>query len=106
LRWDDQSLQVPAEKAEGDLFHHLPPGGPQAGVPVGRDHQIPLGAVRRQLHRDSAHAVPPRQHRVHLLPGGVPDGVRLLCLHHRRQGPGPDPGGDAGPGAVHPKRLR
>ncbi|CAN4073516.1 hypothetical protein HHFLNI_HHFLNI_15880, partial [Dysosmobacter welbionis] len=33
LRWDDQSLQVPAGKAEGDLFHHRPPGGPQAGVP-------------------------------------------------------------------------
>ena len=45
--------------------------------------------ARRQLHRDSPHAVPPRQHRVYLLSGGLPYGLRLLRQHHRRQGPGP-----------------
>ena len=31
-----------------------------------------------------ADALPPRQHGVRLLPGGLPDGLRLLRLHHRR----------------------
>ena len=34
--------------------------------------------------------LPPRKHRVHLLPGGLPDGLRLLRLHHCWQGEGPD----------------
>lgn len=29
------------------------------------------------------HAVSPRQHRVHLLSGGLPHGLRLLRQHHR-----------------------
>ena len=46
------------------------------------------GTVKyRQLHRDGAHAVSPRQHRVHLLSGGLPHGLRLLRQHHRRKGP-------------------
>ena len=37
--------------------------------------------------RNGAHAVSPRQHRVHLLSGGLPHGLRLLRQHHRRKGP-------------------
>ena len=44
----------------------------------------------RQLHRDGRHALPLRQHRLRLHPGGLPDGLPLLRLHPG--GPGAQPG--------------
>ena len=49
-------------------------------------HQVPLAAVRRQLRGNRPHALSLRQHRVHLHRGGLPDGLRLLCLHPGRPG--------------------
>ncbi len=44
------------------------------------------GAVRRQLHRNGGHAVPPRKHRLCFLAGGLPDGLRFLRVYHCWQG--------------------
>lgn len=57
--------------------------------------QIPLGAARRQLHRDGAHELSPRQHRLHLLAGRLPDGLQILRLHHSWQGKRLNTFGDA-----------
>ena len=106
LRRNEQSIQTPAPAA-GPGVHHLRANrGPEAGIPAGRHHKIPVGAAGQQLHRNGADAVSPRQYRVHLLPGGLPHGLRLLRQHRGRKGPGPDRRGDAGPGAVYPAGFR
>ena len=48
-----------------------------------------------QLHRDGAHELSPRQHRLHLLAGRLPDGLQILRLHHSRQGKRLNTVGDA-----------
>ena len=48
----------------------------------------------------------PRQHRLHLLAGGLPHGLRLLREHHRRQGARPDRLGDARSGALYAAGFR
>ena len=53
-----------------------------------------------------ADALPARQYGVYLQPGGLPHGLCLLRLHHRRQGAGPDGGGNDRPGAFHPNGQR
>lgn len=40
-----------------------------------------------QLRRIRRHAVPPRQHRLHLLRGRLPDGLQVLRVDHRRPCP-------------------
>ena len=49
----------------------------------------------RQHDRKRSHEVQARQFRVHFIPGGLPDGLRLLRIHHRRPEAEPDPVGDA-----------
>ena len=48
-----------------------------------------------QLHRDGAHELSPRQHRLHLLAGRLPDGLQILRLHHSWQGKRLNTFGDA-----------
>ena len=56
----------PVQGAAGEaVLPGLPdasPGGQKAGVPAGRHHQIPVGAVRRQLCGVSAHAPSAREY--------------------------------------------
>ena len=92
---DEQSLQAPARKARQGVYHYSADRRPQAGFPARRHDQIPLGAARRQLHRDGAHELSPRQHRLHLLAGRLPDGLQILRLHHSRQGKRLNTVGDA-----------
>ena len=59
-------------------------------ITVARKQQSRLDGTIKYLWelQDGAHAVPPRQHRVHLQPGGLPHGLRLLRLHPGGKGAG------------------
>ena len=89
VRAYDEMTNLPKalrDTAGAGISHLRPQGGAQAGIRTGRHDQIPLGTVRRQLRGDGADALSLRQHRVHFHGGGLPHGLRLLRLHHRRTG--------------------
>ena len=97
----DITVMAKAAEAGGAVLPHRAQGGPEAGFRPGWDDQIPLGAIRRQLHRNGADVLSPRQHGLHFLAGRLPHGLQILRVHAGRQGEGLNTVGNARSGAFH-----
>lgn len=70
--------------------------GSGADFPYRRDEKVSLPAAGRLCDRKRVDEIPARELRLYLIPGGLPDGLPFLRLHHRRAYQKSGAGGDAG----------
>ena len=68
--------------------------------------KISVSAGRWKCDRECSHAVSPRKFCVHFFSGGLPYGMQILCIYHRRTDQMPEAVRDAGSDLPYPGRYR